>query len=349
MDTTINAILGEGAAYWQGNKMIIPAEGATQITGGDVVIKAVCQHTGDKTYTNNGDDHTYTYTCCGASVSEAHTFVNGQCICGKLDHTHNWSYQDNGDGTHTESCTCDYFVVEHVYENGVCICGALPAASVTMDGVTMYFHDLDSAIQEARFSTGKTTVVKLLQDIDLGDGYQEIHYSVFTFDLNGFELSSLDDFWGVLVLRNGADITIIDSGEGGKITGSSYGIEAYDSTVTIIGGTISGNEVGVNASNSTVKISDGTISSPNYGVNAYNNSTVEISGGTISSRDCGVSTYNSTVEISGGTVSGDYGVLLTSSTVTISGAKNAAVAIIFAPVLAVAIRTALKKAHIALE
>ena len=293
--TTLKAILGEGTAYWQGNKMIILAEGATEITGGDVVIKAECKHPGDKTYTDNGDDHTYTYTCCGLSVTEVHTFVNGQCLCGKLEHKHNWSYQDNGDGTHTESCTCDSFVVEHVYENGVCICGALPAASVTMDGVTMCFRDLDSAIHEARYSTSKTTVVKLLQDIDLGDGYQEIYGSVFTFDLNGFELSSLDDFWGVLVLRNGADITIIDSREGGKITSAGYSIEAYDSTVTISGGTISGQNYGVYVSDCTVTISGGTISGQSYGVYAYNNSDVTISGGTIIGKTYDLRAYKSGV------------------------------------------------------
>ena len=293
--TTLNAILGEGTAYWQNGKQLSVTGNAFEIQGGDVVIKAECKHPGNKTYTDNGDDHTYAYTCCGLSATEAHTFVNGQCICGKLEHKHNWSYQDNGDGTHTESCTCDYFVVEHVYENGVCICGALPAASVTMDGVTMYFSDLDSAIQEARFSTSKTTVVKLLQDIDLGDGYQQINGGVFTFDLNGFELSSLDDFWGVLALRNGADITIIDSREGGKITSAGYGIEAYDSTVTISGGTISGQSYGVYVSGCTVTISGGTISGQSYGVYAYNNSDVTISGGTIIGKTYDLRAYKSGV------------------------------------------------------
>ena len=35
---TLNAILGEGVAYWQGNTMILPADDATEITGGDVTV-----------------------------------------------------------------------------------------------------------------------------------------------------------------------------------------------------------------------------------------------------------------------------------------------------------------------
>ena len=37
---TLHEILGEGAAYWQGEEMIVPGDGATEIIGGDVVIKA---------------------------------------------------------------------------------------------------------------------------------------------------------------------------------------------------------------------------------------------------------------------------------------------------------------------
>ena len=37
---TLHEILGEGAAYWQGDQKITPSDYATEITGGDVVIKA---------------------------------------------------------------------------------------------------------------------------------------------------------------------------------------------------------------------------------------------------------------------------------------------------------------------
>ncbi len=74
--------------------------GATisQHTGGEATCtdQAVCalcrQSYGEKnpnnhaseecTYTNNGDDHTKAHQCCGASTTEAHSYVDGKCICG---------------------------------------------------------------------------------------------------------------------------------------------------------------------------------------------------------------------------------------------------------------------------
>ena len=38
--TTLNDMLGEGAAYWQGDAMVTPSDYAYSLTGGDVVIKA---------------------------------------------------------------------------------------------------------------------------------------------------------------------------------------------------------------------------------------------------------------------------------------------------------------------
>ncbi len=283
LDTTLNAILGEGAAYWLGNKMIIPAEGAIEITGGDVVIKAACKHLGDKTYTNNGDDHSFNCADCCNTIPEAHSYTNYVCVCGAVSPD--------------------------------------AVASVTIGGEVSYYATLDDAIQAVTNCTAADqAVVTILKDIALGNGYQEINGGMFTFDLNGFEVSSSNSSWGVLVLRFGADVTVTDSGESGKITGACYGIEAYYSTVTISGGTITGGQSdGVRADNSTVEISGGTISGEYGGVRA-DNSTVEISGGTISGQYFGVHAYNSTVTISGGTISGENcGVYGYESTVIISG------------------------------
>ena len=41
--TTLNDLLPEGAAYWQGDKMIVLTEGQTEITGGDVTVKAASE------------------------------------------------------------------------------------------------------------------------------------------------------------------------------------------------------------------------------------------------------------------------------------------------------------------
>ena len=58
--TTLSEILGDGAAYWQGDKMIVPAEDQTAITGGDVVIKAECKHENGtlENYAPNAEDST---------------------------------------------------------------------------------------------------------------------------------------------------------------------------------------------------------------------------------------------------------------------------------------------------
>ena len=256
--TTLKAILGEGMAYWQGDKMIIPADEATQITGGDVVIKAACKHPGDKTYTNNVGDHSWNCEDCNNTFAEAHSYTNCVCVCGAVSPD--------------------------------------AEASVTIGGKASYYATLNDAIAVAQnCSAADQAVVTILKDIDLGDDYQRINGGVFTFDLNGFELSSLEDYWGVFVLRNGADITIIDSRGDGKITGVFYGIEAHDSTVTISGGTISGQDCGVYVTGCTVTISGGTISGQTYGVYAYNNSDVTISGGTIIGKGYDLRAYKSSV------------------------------------------------------
>ena len=281
-DTTLNEILDEGAAYWQGNTMILPANNATEIPGGDVVIKAECKHPGDKTYTNNGNDHSYTYSCCNATVTESHSYSNGLCACGAVSPD----------------------AVASVSKNGI---------------VTGAYTTLNDAIQAvADCTAADKAVVTILQDIALGDSYQKISSGVFTIDLNGHEISSTKSGWGALYINGSApNVTIQGAGENSKITGNFAGIEMFDATLTVISGTISGSTYGVNASRSTVTISGGTISGYN-GVDA-SNSTVTITDGTISGGYEGVYAYESTVTISGGTISGGDGVYASNSTVTITG------------------------------
>ena len=84
--TTVNAILGEGAAYWQGTKMIVPADDATSITGGDVTVKAPCTHPAeDQTYpADRITEDTHTMVCpCGYEVTGNHVHNSGKCVCGE--------------------------------------------------------------------------------------------------------------------------------------------------------------------------------------------------------------------------------------------------------------------------
>ena len=87
-DATLNAILGSGYAYWAGDTMLAPADDATGITDkGDITVKAACTHeSGTKSYANNGDDHTYTYSCCNLTVTENHNYTDCVCPCGAESH-----------------------------------------------------------------------------------------------------------------------------------------------------------------------------------------------------------------------------------------------------------------------
>ncbi len=85
----MNALLGEGAAYWAGDTMLAPADDATEITGkGDITVKAACTHeSGTKQgYANRGDNHTYRWSCCKLEVTEEHTFTDTECVCGAQNH-----------------------------------------------------------------------------------------------------------------------------------------------------------------------------------------------------------------------------------------------------------------------
>jgi len=76
--TTLNAILGEGAAYWQGDKMILPADDATEISSGDVTIKKACDHSENTNSGTDNGDGTHSISCSECSVefvtNEAHSF-----------------------------------------------------------------------------------------------------------------------------------------------------------------------------------------------------------------------------------------------------------------------------------
>ena len=93
--TPLVELLGEGAAYWQGNKQISPTTKQLEIADGTVTIQAPCNHSG-----NTNDD-----------------------------------YIDNGDGTHSLSCTvCDKLAVtgEHTGGEATCVdkavCGTCGAS-----------------------------------------------------------------------------------------------------------------------------------------------------------------------------------------------------------------------------
>ncbi len=252
------------------------------------VTTAATEHSGSKSYKNNGSDHTYTWSCCGKSVTEAHSYDAATllCVCGAV----------NPEAVATLS------------KNG----------KVVFAGTT-----LDAVITEAEKCTAADkAVVTILKNIDLGENYQSIDSGVFTIDLNGKTVSSVDSN-AVLQLDGDVDVTILDSKVDGTITGEGDGIYAWrGAAVTISSGTITGGDCGVLVqSDSTATISGGTISGRTYGVNVVDDSTVTINGGIISSGNAGVTvTIGSTVAINGGTITADeFGVYVDEGTATISG------------------------------
>ncbi|MBQ6808996.1 MAG: hypothetical protein IJP07_07580, partial [Firmicutes bacterium] len=229
--TTLNAILGEGAAYWQGNKMIILTADATEITGGDVTIKKACDHSGNT----------------------------------------NESGTDNEDGTHSISCSeCSVEIqrVFHEYgESGICgVCENQAVASLTKDGGTpTYFYALDAALNGASSCTAADeAVLSLLDDIDLGEDYQGIGSGVFALDLNGFDIIC-DSFMdaALAVYNAGTVLSITDSSQ--EKSSEVRDINIYAGTVNISGGTFDG----VIANGGTVNITGGSFDGMGYGLYVY--------------------------------------------------------------------------------
>ena len=71
----LNELLADGAAYWQGNTMILPAEDSRSIAGA-VVIKPACSHE-NVSYTyveHSGKYHGKVNSCCGGMVLMEHQY-----------------------------------------------------------------------------------------------------------------------------------------------------------------------------------------------------------------------------------------------------------------------------------
>ena len=281
--TTLAEILGEGAAYWQGDQQVNLTEDQTEITDGDVVIKAACSHTGDKNYTDNGDGtHTWSCTGCNSNITEDHQFNKETLLCN---------------------------------------CGAVSseaAVVVSKNGKIVSAHTtLNAAITVVADATDEDkAVVKVLKPIEL-TAQQYIDSGVFTLDLNDQTITGSGD---QVFYISGGTVTIDDSGENGTITGSYDGMHVAGGNVEISGGTISGYDYGVyNINNGTTTISGGSITGGTRGV-VSNSGIVTISGGSISGGSYGVMNTKGTATISGGTItSGRIAVQNNDGTASITG------------------------------
>lgn len=241
---TLSTMLGSGYAYWQGSTMIIPASDAKEITGGDVTVKEECKHnSGTKNYTNNGDDHSFIYSCCNITVKENHSYTDCVCICGATCPHENYENGictacgatcDHSAGTlgtpvptangtqhiATYDC-CGATVTEnhtHDIDTGICTgCDAQAAFSVTdSEGVTTYYLDTNGdeltpvdEIVEVFWTVYDDCTVTLYSDVS---GGQLAIATGCTLELNGHTItvsSNVCVFSASVTIRNG---TIVSTG-----------------------------------------------------------------------------------------------------------------------------------------
>ncbi len=121
---------------------------------------------------------------------------------------------------------------------------------------------------------------------------------------------------GTVVINNGSvfgdsyGIYCMDASvsvNGGSVHGDSCGI--YDngaSVITVNGGTVSSNYCGINPQYGELTVNGGTISGADYGIYDYAGSVITVNGGTVVGEEEGIESYYSTVIVNGGTITGSY-------------------------------------------
>ena len=231
--TTLNDVLAEGQAYWAGETMLYAAADATEITDkGDVTVKAACSHeNGEKSYVNNGDNHIFTYSCCGLEDPEDHDYTaTGICACGKSD----------------------------------------PNAEATLskDGKLVLAGTLETVMTEARkCAAADKAVVQLMQDVSMGEEYLHIWAGVFTLDLNGKTLSSTAESIGAVnVSGSNTDVTF----RNGTISGGNNAVTPYNSSkVTLENVTLTGADGVSTSGNCEVILRSSVVNASSYGLALY--------------------------------------------------------------------------------
>ena len=165
------------------------------------------------------------------------------------------------------------------------------AASVTIGGNITYHLTLGDAITAVENCAAEdAAVVKLLDNVDLGNNRLEITSGVFTIDLGGKTVTGEDDdtFW--------------INGSGANVTFKNGSIKAVKSCVYVATGT-------ANILNVSMSVTEkaGVAAFINSGSNPYSPGKLYIDGATITSAGRGVaSSYNgASVEIKNSSISGE--------------------------------------------
>ncbi len=181
-------------------------------------------------------------------------------------------------------------VADHVLDDdGNCtVCGLISVASVTIDGTTTYYFDIQDAVTAAK---GYTATIRLLADVDLGEssiGYISFSSGTIELDFNGYTLSGEDNT--VIYCYGSADVTL--TGDGTVINkGSSTDTKAVyitgSSSFTMESGTIKGWSA-IASGGGTITINGGSLISTDNAViytNMQSATEIDINGGTFTSAD----------------------------------------------------------------
>ncbi|MBQ7399268.1 MAG: hypothetical protein IJW06_02240 [Clostridia bacterium] len=118
--------------------------------------------------------------------------------CGTTDNPH--SYEDG-------YCTVCKTECTHEFEDNVCsLCSVKRFYTVKTEEKTHFFENFQEAVLFAVENNEST--LTLYRDVDLGENGLDIEIGDFTFDLNGFKITSSDY---TLVVRNETLLTVCDS------------------------------------------------------------------------------------------------------------------------------------------
>ena len=168
-----------------------------------------------------------------------------------------------------------------------------------------------TAIENSASQSGTITM-----DKDESTSGVTINSGSVTLDLSGHTLTGGND--GIRV--SGGELTLKDSGTGGKVSGNNAGVTVDNgSKANITGGTVSGSHTGVHVNKGNAEISGAAaVQGGTNGVSVLNGN-AEIKGGAVSG-ETGVVVSGGRAEITGGSVRGETdGVAVQDGTAAISG------------------------------
>ena len=256
---------------------------------GDVLIAAKADH--DLSYTNNGDDHSYTCSNCNVAATEAHSYTNFLCACGMVS-PDAVATVVSGDGAMYFATFAD-------------------ALSAWTDGTTLQL------LQNVEYAETITVTGKRVLDLNgkvIHCQHPDINKWFYLFYIEG-DLTIQDSGEnGTITLRGSNYASVIDSVgnltiESGHIDGQHWGVWCEGGTLNISGGTVSA-YYAVDLKNTEATVSNGKIQGYDAAVDVEDGASLVVTGGEISASSTAIQVGQNAkfAIISGGSLSTRYGV-----------------------------------------